>query len=371
MRLEPAADRGVGGDAWERYRDNPARHLIGISRDLQSRVMHSLSEDCGFGGLRPSLGPLLSRVWDEPRPLAAIADELAISRQACSQLANRAESAGYLERRPSPADRRSKVAALTRRGRALVEQGVRTILAGESEYAALVGRLPYRRFTAALAQLYRGLGLPTHPDPSLTDRASQSVGVLPIIAVRVQQQLMEATIARGHRGLKMSHGQVLPLIGPGGARVRELARIQRVSRQAISATARDLESLGYLRRRPDPRDRRGAVLVLTRRGASLLRDSVEALDGLERSFRSILGRERLADLKRVARDLYRALHLESEIFEAGPEPDPAPGATAARGAATGDRDIQRLATRLRRRLGSGDAARLAALLEPGARETAT
>ena len=89
-----------------------ARHLIGVSRDLQSRVMHSLSEERGYCGLRPSFGPFLSLVWEAGRPLTAIAGELAISKQACSQLANLAEAAGYLERRPNPADRRSKIVIL-------------------------------------------------------------------------------------------------------------------------------------------------------------------------------------------------------------------------------------------------------------------
>jgi DNA-binding MarR family transcriptional regulator len=155
MRAEPARPLGARPKsrtrAWSRYRDNLARHLIGISRDLQSRVRYSLSEDLGFRGLRPSFGPFLSLIWDEGRPLATIAGALAISRQACSQLANLAEGAGYLERRPNPEDRRSRLVMLTPRGRALVEEGIRIILECASEYAALVGANSYRRFTAPLA----------------------------------------------------------------------------------------------------------------------------------------------------------------------------------------------------------------------------
>ena len=367
MRSEPKGRTR----AWSRYRDNGARHLIGISRDLQSRVQHTLSEELGYRGLRPSFGPFFSLLWDEGRPLAGIADALAISRQACSQLANLAEGAGYLKRRPNPEDRRSKLVMLTPRGRALAEDGVRIILESESEYAALVGPSAYRRFTAALAELYQRLGLPTHADPALMARARHSIAVLPLVAMRIQQELMQTTTARGHAGLKMSHGEVLPLIGPEGARIHEIARIQGVSRQAISATSQDLEALGYLRRKPDPRDRRGVVLQLTDRGTRLIRDSVAALDGLERSFRDILGDARLERLQRVARDLYQALHLEEEIFEAGLEGHAAPRANGDRPGTKGGHDIRGLATRLRRQLGGRDAARLAELLEPRAKGTAT
>ena len=354
-----------------RYRDNMARHLIGISRDLQFRVTHYLSEERGFRGLRPSFGPLLSLIWIEGRPLTAIASQLAISKQACSQLANLAEEAGYLKRQPDPEDRRSKLVMLTPRGRVLVEQAVQILLESESEYADLVGATSYRRFTASLAALYQGLGIPTHADPALTASAGRSIGVLPLIAVRVQRDLMEATIARGHAGLKMSHAEVLPLIGAGGGRIHEIARIQQVSRQAISLTARDLEDLGYLCREPDPRDRRGVVLRLTDRGNRLIGDSVAALDGLERSFRDVLGGRRLEDLQRVARDLHQALHLEEEVFESGLEGRATPSATRSRTPGSGERDIQRLATTLRRQLDRRDTALLVELLEPRSGRTAT
>jgi len=356
---------------WSSYRDNAARHLIGISRDLQSRVMHHLSEECGYRGLRPSFGPLLSLIWIEGRPLTAIATQLAISKQACSQLANLVEEAGYLQRKPDPEDRRSKVVMLTPRGRALVEQAVKIILKVESEYADLVGAASYRRFTATLGALYRGLGISDHADPVLTASASRSIGVLPSIAISVQQNLMEATRARGHRGLKMSHGQVLPFIGRDGGRIHEIARIQRVSRQAISATSRDLENLGYVYREPDPRDRRSVVLRLTDRGTRLIGDSVAALDGLERSFRDLLSRSRLEHLQRVARDLYDALHLEEGIFEADSQRQAAPGIESRPKAGRAGSEIQRLAANLQRQLGVRDTARLVALLEPREGRAAT
>ena len=371
MRRDPAASpvtrKRSRARAWLRYRDNVARHLIGVSRDLQSRVMHSLSADRGYRGLRPSFGPFLSLIWDEGRPLTAVARDLAISKQACGQLANLAEAAGYLARSPNPEDRRSKLVKLTPRGRGLVEEGVRAILESESEYAVLVGVSCYQRFTTALAMLYQGLGLPTHADPALTEKASRSIGVLPLIGIQIQRELMEATIARGHAGLKMSHGQVLPLIGPDGARIHEIARIQRVSRQAISITSQDLEALGYLRRDPDPNDARGVILTLNARGRRLIADSVDAVDELEVALEKRLGGRRLENLQRVAHDLYHALHLEDEIFETRSIARPRSRVAGDSEAWSGATDIEQLARKLRQRLGSRDAAHLASLLEPGTR----
>ncbi len=347
---------------WARYRDNAARHLIGIARDLQNRSMRYLTDERGYRDLRPSLGPLLSLVAIEARALGVLAQKLAISPQACSQLVNVGESAGYLERQRDPQDRRSRIVVLTSHGRALVADAEGILRAIESEYRILIGREAYSQLTKCLGELFDGLGIPTRSDSDPSTSSTHSLGALPLISVRVQQDLMEASAARGHGGLKMSHAQVLPLIGPEGARVNELARIQRVSRQAISSTARDLEQLGYLQREADPRDRRGVVFRLTAGGTRLIEASVSALDGLAETFRDILGVRRLRGLESAARDLYQALHLEEEIFEArftaGTSSDPSASGARELGA-----DIQILATNLKRRLGARDAGRLAALLE--------
>jgi DNA-binding MarR family transcriptional regulator len=234
-------ERAPSSERWSRYRGNAPRHLIGIARDLQARALSALHER-GFEGVRPSFTPLLARLWQEARPLTSLATELAISAQACSQLVGHVEAAGYLERRRNPDDGRSRVARLTPRGRALIEESVQILLAVDREYGALVGTGAYQRFTTALAALYRGLGLPVHADSTLIARGGRSSGVLPVIANHIEQQLLETAIRRGHVGLKMSHGAVLQHIGPEGARIHEIARIHRVSRQATHATARGARS---------------------------------------------------------------------------------------------------------------------------------
>jgi DNA-binding MarR family transcriptional regulator len=349
--LDPA-EAGLG----VRYRDNLARHLIGVARDVQARLTAHLNEQ-GYRDLRPSLAPLLSLLWLEPRPLRALAQQLAVTKQACSQLVTAGEAAGYVERSPHPDDGRAKQVQLSPAGRRLVTLAIEQILEIDTEYAARIGPGRYADFTAALAALFEGLCIPTHADEALRAGARRSAGVLPLMSVRVQHDLMEATAAQGHVGLKLSHGQVLPLIGPAGARVHQLARLHGVTRQAISATCQDLESMGVLARQPDPVDRRGVVLQLTEAGTRLIRDSVRALDVLEARLVAILGRRSFERLSRAAHDLYRALHLEEEIFGDA-------------GVAEGQ-GIEGLALSLHQRLGDRDAARLAALLEMEVRRNTT
>lgn len=302
-------------DLWACYRDNLPRHLMGISRELQARVMHDLIDRRGYTALRLSFAPFLSLIWEEARSASAIAEELSISKQACGQIANLIEAAGYLERMPNPTDRRSKLVRLTRKGRSLVEDGANLIAGSDADYSALVGATRYHEFTEALLDVYQGIRATRQILPSAGPEHRQSVGLLPMIVEDLQRTLMMSATSRGHAGLKMSHGQVLTLIGPQGGRIHEIARVQRVSRQAISAISQDLEAHGYLRRAPDPLDRRGVVLTLTRKGQTLIADSVAGVVELESQLESMIGAGRLEALRRVASEIYRALQLEEEVFE--------------------------------------------------------
>lgn len=353
---------GLSG-IWSRYRDNTPRHLIGIARDLQHQTMYHLGEVRGYPSLRPSLGPLLSLVATEPRSLGDLATLLAVSPQACSQLVNIGEAAGYVERRAAGADRRTRWVDLTTTGRRLVVDAVQIIGEVEDRYRALVGAESYLRLTHGLGSLYHGLDIQGHDDARVSAKSNRSIGVLPQISVRVQQNLMQATSARGHLGLKMSHAQVLPLIGTDGARVHQLARVQRLSRQAISSTARDLESLGYLYRVADPLDRRGVIFCLTDQGTALLEDSVASLDEIDDAFRKVLPGRALRSFQDVARELYQALHLEEEVFEARTARSPSDSKSSANKAIPSRETLEKLAASLRRELGTQGAERLAHLLE--------
>ncbi len=136
-----------------RRADDLLRHLLGISRDFELRLLSALHER-GHEGLRPSFGRFLYLVWDEPRPLKVIAQELGISRQAASQTARRVEAAGYAELRPDPADGRSKIVAITPQGRAVDDDRAREAIEKcESRYEAIVGAPALRTFVEALADL--------------------------------------------------------------------------------------------------------------------------------------------------------------------------------------------------------------------------
>lgn len=342
-----------------------SHHLIAIARDLQRRVLERLREEMHYEGLRPSLGPFLSLIWMEGRPLSAIAERLGISKQACSQLARVAERSGYLAPVRTPATGRARLVMLSPRGRSLVEDATRIILETESEYAEAVGIEAYRRFVDVAAALFAGLALPPHEDAELRNAAGRSIGVLPLIAVEIQERLRASTTRSGHPGLKPSHAQVLPRVGLAGARIRDLARMNRVSRQAISILCQQLEGLGYLKREPDPEDGRGAIFRLTRRGESVIACSLEASGELEASFQASIGEAPFLEFVRIARDLWerlRPFESPSSLRKAIRTPL---RVVASRGQVDLEAELVEMARKLRAQFGERDAARLGRLLVAG------
>ena len=333
-------------DVWRRYRGNLPRHCMGISRHLQASLMHALNPQ--HRQLRLNYEPYISLVGSEGARLTDLAGWLSISKQACNQTVNQLQRAGYLLRAPDPGDGRAKQVLLTQWGRELVAQGSRLAAKVEREYAGLIGQQAFSELVEHLSELHDGLGLPgRRPTPH---RPSSVSGLLPRVTGHMLQRLMELTRSRGHPGLKMSFAQVLTLIGPDGGRIQQMARIQEVSKQAISAVASELERQAYIRREPDPAGHRQVLLKLTGRGQQLLADSVGSIEQLEGELELVVGAAALRGFKQHTRQLYGALRLEEEVF-GGAAASPADGP-----------DVQHLARRLQRQLGRAGAVQLARLL---------
>jgi DNA-binding MarR family transcriptional regulator len=340
----------IDQDTWNRYRANLPRHLMGIARHLQSEVMHSLTRRSGHAGLRLSFEPFITLIGDQGVRITRLAGWLGISKQACNQTINQIEQAGYVRREADPGDGRAKVLQLTGRGRRLAREGAAASETVQAQYRALLGEADYAEFVELVDRLCAGLEFVRPVHRVARQNGADVVGaLLGRLSDYVQQRLMELTGARGHPRLKMSFAQVLGLIGPGGGRIQQIARIQQVSKQAVGAVVGELEALGYIERRVDPGDARVQLLCFSDAGRQLLADSVASVDELEREFAPIISDPGLARLRTLAAALYAALQLESEVFQARA-------------------DLDAMARQLKQQLGPQGARELARLLGGSSRE---
>jgi DNA-binding MarR family transcriptional regulator len=119
----------------------------------------------------------------------------------------------------------------------------------------------------------------------------------------VQRELFTELAARGFDDLNHRHGAVLAYLDPGGVRATELSRLSGQHKQIIGTLVDELESLGYVHRRPDPRDRRAKLVCPTDRGLAEIRASDAIMANLQQRHARRLGRADYDRFKQLFADI--------------------------------------------------------------------
>lgn len=108
------------------------------------------------------------------------------------------------------------------------------------------------------------------------------------LVLAFQRHLFTELAARGYRDVRPRHGAVLAHLGEG-ARATDLAARSGRSKQTVTRLVDELEQLGYVRRAPDPHDRRGKIIVPTDRGRCEVRAARDIGAELEDHYAAVLG----------------------------------------------------------------------------------
>ncbi|TDE15125.1 MarR family transcriptional regulator [Jiangella asiatica] len=124
---------------------------------------------------------------------------------------------------------------------------------------------------------------------------------LGILAARLlfglQGEVFGRLADRGHGDVRPRHGAVLGFLDARGVRATELARLSGRHKQIIGRLVDELEELGYVKRRPDPADRRAKLVVPTERGLDEQRQADEIIAEIERRHAATLGEAGYAQLR--------------------------------------------------------------------------
>jgi len=125
---------------------------------------------------------------------------------------------------------------------------------------------------------------------------------LGVLLARARRVLVTTTVARfveeGFGDLREAHDPVFAFLPPDGARLTELARRARMTKQSMGELLRELETLGYVERAIDPSDRRARLVTFTPRGQRANEIGIETIRETERKWAERVG----ADHVRVMRE---------------------------------------------------------------------
>jgi len=124
---------------------------------------------------------------------------------------------------------------------------------------------------------------------------------------------LDADLAdRGYPDLRPSHAALfLTIDRRSGSRLTDLAEQVRLTKQGMMALVDDLESLGYVRRVPDPADSRAKLVRLTARGRRAAAECRRAIQSVEQRTKRVLGDRRYETLREVLEELAEPLEDEA------------------------------------------------------------
>lgn len=119
----------------------------------------------------------------------------------------------------------------------------------------------------------------------------------------LQEELFETLGEQGHPDVRPRHGSVLAFLEPEGVRATDLSARSGQHKQIIGTIVDELVSLGYVRREPDPADRRAKRIIPTEHGLDEIAKARAILAAIERRLEHALGEQRFATFRGVFQEV--------------------------------------------------------------------
>ncbi|MFC6086303.1 MarR family winged helix-turn-helix transcriptional regulator [Sphaerisporangium aureirubrum] len=131
-------------------------------------------------------------------------------------------------------------------------------------------------------------------------QANPDLGILTSrVLFSLQKELFETLAHRGHPRLRPRHGAVMAYLDAEGSRATDLSQQSGQHKQVIGTLIDELTDLGYVRREPDPQDRRAKLIVPTALGLTLMSDSDAVMAEIEHRHAQELGENTYTTFKQT------------------------------------------------------------------------
>jgi DNA-binding MarR family transcriptional regulator len=138
----------------------------------------------------------------------------------------------------------------------------------------------------------------------MTSETAPDLGVLTGRLMRaIQDELFQRLAEQGHPDVRPRHGTVLAHLHAGGLRASDLAERSGLHKQIIGTIIDELVKLGYVRREPDPADRRAKLIVPTDHGKDEIATARAILAAMEDRHRQALGGDAYADFRHMLQQI--------------------------------------------------------------------
>ena len=120
-------------------------------------------------------------------------------------------------------------------------------------------------------------------------------------------ELFTRLAANGFDDLRPAYSPVFQHLERGGTRIGVLAERAQMTNQSMGYLVDALERRGYVERRPDPADRRAALVVITDRGRAEIAVARRMIAEIEQEWEDRIGSKPMAGLREALEALSGAL----------------------------------------------------------------
>jgi DNA-binding MarR family transcriptional regulator len=160
--------------------------------------------------------------------------------------------------------------------------------------------------------------------PSSSDLRTDRLAIgqlLGRLLTQFRHELFSPAADRGYADIREAHLQVFGNIGTQGIRLTDLAAHSQLSLAATSELVNDLQSLGYLERRPDTSDGRAKLIHPTQKGRRALDDAGDRVAEIEHHWSDLVGEAKFERACRTLQELLDASIRDSASLSAPSAPE--------------------------------------------------
>ena len=144
----------------------------------------------------------------------------------------------------------------------------------------------------------------SQPLPGSSRHERPNIGILLRLVLQEVVRGVSAGLSdAGFEDIRPAHTAVFQHIEADGSRLTDLAERAQITKQSMGYLVDYLERRGYLERRPDPTDRRVALICLTDRGWDQIGAALSIIAEIEHDWARRIGKRRMEELRDVLIEL--------------------------------------------------------------------
>jgi DNA-binding MarR family transcriptional regulator len=128
-------------------------------------------------------------------------------------------------------------------------------------------------------------------------------GLMEVVEEALFAEFRQELVKSGYGDIRPTHGCVFRFIQEDPLRLTELATLSGMTKQSIGEVIDNLVELDYVKRVPDPQDRRAKLICLTERGEEAQKIGLGLFAKVEQRWAKRYGPDRFAQLRELLEEI--------------------------------------------------------------------